>query len=156
MSSSTPDQRAGEEEEEKKYECGCHCGFIKFAMTLSPPLPAYEVLQCNCSACTRFGYLLVYPLASQIQWHDNGRDRCAVYRFNTKEKDQLFCPKCGASLAIDFRDVHKPHQYGISVRSIYGINLDELKYKKLDGINRVSPAGDLSGHYWDEETGQMK
>ena len=40
-----------------------------------------------------------------------------MYQFNTKQKDQLFCPKCGASLGIDFRDVLKPEWdgYGISV-----------------------------------------
>lgn len=47
------------------YECGCHCGYVKFSMTLSPPLMGqpegenHKVLQCSCSACTRFGYLLV-------------------------------------------------------------------------------------------------
>jgi hypothetical protein len=42
------------------YDAGCHCGYIKFEFTLSPPLDAgYKVLQCNCSACTRFGYLLL-------------------------------------------------------------------------------------------------
>lgn len=53
---------AGEEEKKSSsgtYECGCHCGYIKFSVTLSPPLPEYQVLQCNCSACTRFGYLLI-------------------------------------------------------------------------------------------------
>lgn len=39
------------------------------------------------------------------------------YRFNTKDKDQMFCGKCGASLGIDFRDFYKPKfdGYGISV-----------------------------------------
>lgn len=68
----------------------------------------YLVVNSSCSP-------LLDPTASQIQWHNDGRNRCAVYRFNTKDKDQLFCPKCGASLAIDFRDVHKPHEYGVSV-----------------------------------------
>ena len=35
-------------------------------------------------------------------------------QFNTKLKDQLFCPKCGVSIGIDFRDVNE--HYGISVR----------------------------------------
>jgi hypothetical protein len=56
----TPPQ---EKEEEQKssgtYEAGCHCGYIKFSVTLSPALPQYKVLNCNCSACRRFGYLLV-------------------------------------------------------------------------------------------------
>ena len=36
-------------------------------------------------------------------------------QFNTKTKDQLFCPKCGASIGIDFRENHNPKRYGISV-----------------------------------------
>jgi hypothetical protein len=49
-------------EEEKKsgtYEAGCHCGYIKFSVKLSPPLPEYEVLDCGCSMCAKSGYLLV-------------------------------------------------------------------------------------------------
>ncbi len=53
----------GEGEEQKPgsagYEGGCHCGYIKFRATLSPPLPEYEVLWCNCSVCSKLGYLLV-------------------------------------------------------------------------------------------------
>lgn len=46
--------------ESQTYEAGCHCGYIKFAVTLSPPLgPDHKPLNCNCSACRRFGYLLV-------------------------------------------------------------------------------------------------
>lgn len=40
-------------------EAGCHCGYIKFSVTLSPPLPEYKVLECNCSICRKSGYLLV-------------------------------------------------------------------------------------------------
>ncbi|KAI4870637.1 hypothetical protein F4820DRAFT_402853 [Hypoxylon rubiginosum] len=147
-------------QEEKKgsgtYEAGCHCGYIKFSVTLSPPLPEYKVLNCNCSACAHLGYLLVYPKATEVVWHNNGRERCVNYRFNTKEKDQMFCPKCGASLGIDFRDCIKEHTYGISARTFYGIDLDELNYKKLDGKNVVKPAEDLSGHVWDEEKQELK
>lgn len=44
------------------------------------------------------------------------------YRFNTKEKDQMFCGKCGASLGIDFRDFYQPKWtgYGISVSLLPG------------------------------------
>lgn len=37
------------------------------------------------------------------------------YRFNTKQKDQMFCGKCGASLGIDFRETPDFNGYGISV-----------------------------------------
>lgn len=31
----------------------------------------------------------------------------------------MFCPKCGASIGIDFRQVLDPHRYGISVSSFF-------------------------------------
>ncbi|KAK7751028.1 hypothetical protein SLS62_007013 [Diatrype stigma] len=138
------------------YEAGCHCGYVKFRVTLSPPFPEHQVLQCNCSACTKLGYLLIYPTADDVVWHNNGRERCGVYQFNTKQKDQLFCPKCGTSIGIDFRDVLKPHRYGISARTIYGLNLDELNIEKANGMEKVHPAVDLSGQWWDEEKQEMK
>ncbi|KAI0385390.1 hypothetical protein F5Y04DRAFT_184703 [Hypomontagnella monticulosa] len=138
------------------YEAGCHCGYIKFSVTLSPPLPEYKVVNCNCSACSHLGYLLVYPKATEVVWHNNSRERCAAYRFNTKDKEQMFCPKCGASLGIDFLEFMKEHTYGISARTFYGIDLDSLNYRKLDGMNMVKPATDLSGHIWDEEKQELK
>ncbi|KAI1388919.1 uncharacterized protein F4822DRAFT_262292 [Hypoxylon trugodes] len=146
----------GGQEESGTYEGGCHCGYIKFSVTLSPPLPEYTVMNCSCSGCFRLGYLLVYPKAKDVVWHNDGRKRCASYRFNTKTKDQMFCPKCGTSIGIDFEAVHKEHTYGISVRALYGINIDELNYKKLKGVTRVEPAYDLSGHIWDEEKQEMR
>ncbi|KAB5586012.1 Mss4-like protein [Coniochaeta sp. 2T2.1] len=140
-----------EEGKEKKpsgtYEAGCHCGYIKFGVTLSPPLPEYEVLDCGCSMCAKSGYLLVYPHRQDVKWHGGSRSRCSVYRFNTKRKDQLFCSRCGTSLGIDFRESTKPKfdGYGISVRAFYGIDLNTLRYEKGNGLQSVKPAGDLSG-----------
>lgn len=155
-----PQERQQNEQDEQSsgtYQAGCHCGYIKFSVTLTPALPQTKVLNCNCSACTRFGYLLVCaslfpsdplclllqqlsvrtsplqpgqekqkekrlkqryidPEASSVTWHNNSRARCTNYRFNTKDKDQMFCKHCGASIGIDFREVHAPkHIYGISV-----------------------------------------
>ncbi|KAI0832985.1 Mss4-like protein [Hypoxylon sp. FL0890] len=112
---SSDQQKADGEKKSGTYEGGCHCGYIKFSVTLSPPLPEHKVLNCNCSSCSHFGYLLVYPKATDVVWHNNGRERCASYRFNTKQKDQMFCPKCGASLGIDFEKWWPDHTYGISV-----------------------------------------
>ncbi|KAI1403669.1 hypothetical protein F4819DRAFT_450076 [Hypoxylon fuscum] len=153
---STSEKPQEEKKDSGTYEAGCHCGYIKFSVTLSPPLPEYKVLDCNCSACTHLGYLLVYPKATEVTWHNNSRERCASYRFNTKQKDQMFCPKCGASLGIDFKDTRKPHTYGISARTFYGIDLDGLAYKKSNGVNLVEPNEDLSGHTWDEEKQVLK
>lgn len=61
-SSGKESSKATMAEEEKKYgtyEAGCHCGYIKLSVRLSPPLPEYEVLDCGCSMCVKSGYLLV-------------------------------------------------------------------------------------------------
>lgn len=67
MSGSTESgKKGGGEGEETKpsgtYEAGCHCGYIKYSVTLSPPFPEYKALNCNCSACTKLGYLLICKL----------------------------------------------------------------------------------------------
>jgi hypothetical protein len=75
--------------------------------------------------------------------------------FNTKTRDHMFCPKCGASLGIDFEKTRpeKPF-YGISVRQFNNIDLDSLRYEKFDGMHKVEPAVDLSGEQIDSKTGE--
>lgn len=123
-------------------------GYIKFSVTLSPPLPATKPVNCDCSACRRFGYLLTcsclyFPLSlflsggtysslfpssllltglvdmprEDVTWHGDSWARLSRYQFNTKEKDQLFCGRCGASVGIDFRESNAPQPsgFGISV-----------------------------------------
>jgi hypothetical protein len=89
-------------------------------VTLSPPLEERRVNECSCSICRRGGYLLVYPPASDVSWEGDSRERCAVYRFNTKQKQQLFCPRCGASIGIDFQEVPGRADYGMSVSALPG------------------------------------
>ncbi|KAI6353180.1 hypothetical protein MCOR25_009131 [Pyricularia grisea] len=151
MSSET---QSGATEASSTNEAGCHCGYIKFSVTLSPPLSETKVLDCGCSICRRAGYLLVYPKRHQLKWHGDSQSRCAVYQFNTKKKDQLFCPKCGSSIGIDFRDVRDG--YGISVRTFNNINLADLKYHIGDGLNEVEPATDLSGIWYEEDADELK
>lgn len=57
------------------------------------------------------------PSRDNVKFHGDSESQVMRYRFNTKEKDQMFCGKCGASLGIDFRDFYMPKWtgYGISV-----------------------------------------
>lgn len=58
---------ADETKASKTYDAGCHCGCISLSVTLSPPLEEQKVNNCDCSACRRFGYLLVCKHSS-TQW----------------------------------------------------------------------------------------
>ncbi|KAL1901410.1 hypothetical protein Sste5346_001815 [Sporothrix stenoceras] len=144
------------------YRGGCHCGAISYDVTLSPPLepvegsnePGHTVIDCSCSVCRRFGYLLVYPSKDNVVFHNKGggQARCKKYQFNLRLQDHLFCKNCGSSVMIDFLDRFDPdwHGFGINVRSLYDVDLEKLNVHKVDGKNGVAPAGDMSGQWYVE------
>lgn len=56
------------------YALHCHCGAVRYEMTLSPPLYAEQTqdkeqcvaVDCNCSHCERHGSIAVHPLAKDV------------------------------------------------------------------------------------------
>ena len=56
-------------EHEIWYEANCHCGAIKYAIKL-PPLESMEIMSCNCSICTKNGYLNVYTKRKDIVFEE--------------------------------------------------------------------------------------
>jgi hypothetical protein len=84
----------------KVYTASCHCGAVSYTVHLSPPLPEWKVVSCNCSICARTGYLLVYP--SREQLHINsGDDVLKSYSFGPKKSLHKFCGNCGSSVFFD-------------------------------------------------------
>lgn len=62
------------------YTGSCHCGRFKYNVTHSPSLtdPASEVTDCNCSICTRNGYLLIYVQDKNIVFEKGSVDDFTV------------------------------------------------------------------------------
>jgi hypothetical protein len=110
------------------YRGGCHCGRVRFEVT--GQLETYE--ECNCSICTRKGYL------HWIVPRDTFRlltspDDLTTYTFNTGVAQHLFCKKCGvASFYIPRSD---PDKIDVNIRCLDGVALGNLKPKFFDGIN---------------------
>jgi len=50
------------------HRVNCHCGAVKFLMTLEEPFPAYKINRCSCTVCTKNGYELVYPLRQNVKF----------------------------------------------------------------------------------------
>lgn len=101
------------------YNGNCHCGLVKFTATL-PDIRSGKVVQCNCSICTKNGYLLVYPNREDVKFI-SGQDKLASYRFSSGRKPHNFCPQCGTSILIDFSDSeHEVEQRftAVNVRTI--------------------------------------
>jgi len=74
-----------------RYEGGCHCGAVRFAVEAAE---AVEVEHCNCSICAKSGFLhLIVPLSRfELQ---SGEDDLTTYTFNTGVAEHYFCRHCG-------------------------------------------------------------
>jgi len=105
-------------------------------MKLSPPVEDGPVSCCNCSICSVNGYLMVYPLESNITW-ESGFDELTTYSFGKKGIAHSFCPTCGTSIGGKSTD---PNVFGdnraVNVRTLKGVNVDNLKLRKVDGRSR--------------------
>lgn len=72
-------------------EGGCHCGAVRFRADVPA---AVELLDCNCSICTKTGYLhLIVPHADFELLSDWGA--LTSYRFGIGAAEHLFCRMCG-------------------------------------------------------------
>ena len=107
---------------------GCHCGRIRFEVDAE--IDAVSV--CNCSICTRTGYLhwTVAPERVRIT-HGDGEWRS--YRFGTGVADHRFCPTCGISpLRIARSD---PDMIDVNARCLDDVDPDALPIERFDGRN---------------------
>jgi len=73
------------------YKGSCHCGEVTFSVE-SPP--TVEVEQCNCSVCSKSGFLhLIVP---KSKFHLlTGEGALTTYTFNTGVAKHYFCKHCG-------------------------------------------------------------
>ena len=72
------------------YPGGCHCGAIRFEVTVAQP----HLLDCNCSICTQKGFLhlIVDPKDFVLL---QGAEHLKIYQFGTHTAIHRFCAICG-------------------------------------------------------------
>lgn len=69
-------------QELKTYKGACHCGAIKFSVSL-PEIKS--VTECNCSICSRKGYAWVFPPAGGLVFEEGmGEEKLKDYEFAKK------------------------------------------------------------------------
>ena len=86
---------------------GCHCGAVRFEVD-APAEP--EVLDCNCSMCSRRGYLHLIVDAKDFRLLE-GEAVLTDYRFGTRTARHRFCSRCGIASFY----VPRSHPEGFSV-----------------------------------------
>ncbi|MFZ5480235.1 MAG: GFA family protein [Myxococcota bacterium] len=84
----------------------CHCGRVRFRVEVE----AFEALDCNCSICTKKGFLhLIVPKARFTLL--SGEDALATYTFGTHVAKHHFCRACGVHAFY----VPRSHPDGVDV-----------------------------------------
>lgn len=117
----------------KTYEGACHCGKVKFTMKLSPPVEDGLVTNCNCSICQVNGYLMVYPLESNITWL-SGFDSMTTYTFGLEKIAHSFCSICGTSIGGKSTDpTFYSENRALNVRTLKGVDVESLRLRKVNG-----------------------
>lgn len=114
--------------EERVYRGGCHCGRVAYDVRGD----LERASQCNCSICTKKGYLH-WIVARENFRLLTPRDDLATYTFNTGVAQHHFCPRCGvASFYVPRSD---PDKIDINVRCLEGVDLSSLTMDHFDGQN---------------------
>ena len=108
------------------YPASCHCGNVQYSVVLSPPLPEWKVVSCNCSICSRNGYLLVYPERSQLHM-TSGEEQLRSYSFGIKRNLHKFCGRCGSAVFFDPR----MQEFGEAPPDLMGVNVSTEPLKTI-------------------------
>jgi hypothetical protein len=95
----------------------CHCGAVRFTVTLTEGFASAR--RCTCSICRMRGAVAVTstPDAFRIE---QGEEKLATYRFNTKTAEHHFCTVCGIYTHHKRRSA--PGQFGVNVACLEGVS----------------------------------
>lgn len=117
--------------EAKTYSGSCHCGAVKFEVKTD----LGKVMQCNCSMCSRAGYLLAFVPASQFKLL-SGEGAMTDYLFNKKHIHHVFCSTCGVRSYAHSKAPDGSDMRAVNVRCLEGVEPDTLTLTKFDGRSR--------------------
>ena len=108
---------------------GCHCGAVRFEVTAPSEV---EVFECNCSICSKLGYLHLVVPRSHFRLL-RGEDALSTYTFNTRQARHLFCRHCGVESFYVPRS--HPDGYSVNLRCIDEGTLEKVRIRPFDGRN---------------------
>jgi hypothetical protein len=110
------------------YKGSCHCGRISFEVegTLE------KAMECNCSHCSRKGYLLWFVPRPQLHLLTPEAD-LVTYTFNKHVIKHHFCATCGCAPFGFGKDRSGADTAAINVRCLEAVEFTSLKRMPVDG-----------------------
>ena len=119
------------------YTGSCHCGAIGFEVEAPTHI---EVEDCNCSICTKAGYLHLIVPNSKFRLL-KGEAELKTYTFNTGVAKHFFCGVCGIKPFYVPRS--NPDGMDVNVRCL-DTTPESMEVVVFDGSNRERNAHTLA------------
>ena len=110
-----------------KYTGSCHCGQISYEVEGE----LQQVMECNCSHCSRKGLLLWFVPRSRFKLLTS--QGITAYKFNKEVIAHQFCPTCGCQPFAYGTDPSGNEMAAINVRCLFDVELSSLKRLPFDG-----------------------
>lgn len=111
-----------------KYSGSCHCGDVAFEFEATFD----EVIECNCSHCSRKGYLLTFVPQEQFTLK-SGDASLGTYTFNRHVINHRFCKRCGSAPFGMGTNPKGGKTAAINVRCLENFDLASVRRKQVDG-----------------------
>jgi hypothetical protein len=112
------------------YKGSCHCGAVRYEVDAK----LEQVMACNCSICSRAGYLLTFVPKAQFRLL-SGEDAQTDYLFNKKMIHHLFCSTCGVRSFGYGADPQGNEMVAINTRCLEGVDVKALEVMAYDGAS---------------------
>lgn len=112
------------------HKGSCHCGAVTFDVTAD----VTKAIECNCSHCSRKGFILAFVPAEAFTLK-SGSENLTEYRFNKKQIAHLFCKTCGVQCFGRGTSPDGKETVAVNVRCLPDIDTTTLTITKVDGKN---------------------
>lgn len=110
---------------------GCHCGAVRFTLTMPAPTQA---MGCNCSICSRMGWRLAFLSGDQFSL-DQGEDALVDYQFGKKHIHHKFCGTCGIRSFGHGPSPQGGEMFAVNLRCVDGVDAEQLEVQWYDGAS---------------------
>lgn len=108
----------------------CHCGQIAYEVDGD----VSQVLECNCSHCSRKGYLLWFVPRAALRI-TSSTQTLSTYTFNKHVISQHFCANCGCAPFGFGVGAEGKETAAVNVRCLENVDLNALTRIPYDGRN---------------------
>ena len=93
-----------------------------------------KAMACNCSLCSRAGWLLTFVPAAQFSLQ-SGEGALTEYRFNKRHINHLFCRTCGVRSFSRGTDRSGAEMIAVNLRCLSDFDATTLPVQHVDGAS---------------------